>query len=215
MVCFNNREQYLKAKVLRAWGRSSALYNESEGLKDRFSKDKLNFRYDKKYVFLEFGYNFLPSEISAAFALEQLKKLKNNFKIRVSNFNYLKNMLLENNQFFEIPDQKKYTKTCWLAFPILIKKNSFFTRENLQTFLETNKIQTRAIFSGNVLKQPLMKKKKYIKTPQCDVESNYVMKNGILIGCHHGLKINDLKYIKKTIERFLSIVVKTNNYKKI
>jgi len=152
MVCFNNREQYLKAKVLRAWGRSSALYNENEGLKDRFSKDKLNFRYDKKYVFLEFGYNFLPSEISASFALEQLKKLKNNFKIRVSNFNYLKNMLLENNQFFEIPDQKKYIKTCWLAFPILIKKNSFFTKENLQIFLEKNKIQTRAIFSGNVLK---------------------------------------------------------------
>ncbi len=207
MVCFNNREQYLKAKVLRAWGRSSALYNENEGLKDRFSKDKLNFRYDKKYVFLEFGYNFLPSEISASFALEQLKKLKNNFKIRVSNFNYLKNMLLENNQFFEIPDQKKYIKTCWLAFPILIKKNSFFTKENLQIFLEKNKIQTRAIFSGNVLKQPLMKKKKYFKTPQCDVESNYVMKNGILIGCHHGLKINDLKYIKKTIKRFLSVVV--------
>jgi len=52
-----------------------------------------------------------------------------------------------------------------------------------------------------------MKKKKYFKTPQCDVESNYVMKNGILIGCHHGLKINDLKYIKKTIKRFLSVVV--------
>ena len=93
----------------------------------------------------------------------------------------------------------------------MIKKNSFLKKENLQIFLEKNKIQTRAIFSGNVLKQPLMKNKKYLKTPQCDFESNYVMKNGILIGCHHGLKINDLRYIKKTIERFLSIMIKTNN----
>ena len=79
MVCFNDKNFYEKAKILRAWGRSSATYNESEDIKKRFKKDKFNFNYDKKYVFLDFGYNFIPSEISAAFALEQVKNLKKKF----------------------------------------------------------------------------------------------------------------------------------------
>ena len=78
MVCFNDVNLYNKAKILRAWGRS-AIFNEKEDLKNRFGKDKFKFNYDKKYVFLEFGYNFIPSEISAAFGVEQLKNLKNNF----------------------------------------------------------------------------------------------------------------------------------------
>ena len=79
VVCFNDVNLYNKAKILRAWGRSSAIFNEKEDLKNRFGKDKFKFNYDKKYVFLEFGYNFIPSEISAAFGVEQLKNLKNNF----------------------------------------------------------------------------------------------------------------------------------------
>ena len=76
--------------MLRGWGRSSATFNESESAKKRFNIKISGIDYDKKYIFKEFGYNFLPSEISAAFALEQVKKLKNNIKVRQINFNYLK-----------------------------------------------------------------------------------------------------------------------------
>ena len=76
MVCFNDKKLYDRAKLLRGWGRSSAIFNESEGIKIRFSKKVDGIPYDGKYIFSTLGYNFLPSEISAAFAIEQLKKLK-------------------------------------------------------------------------------------------------------------------------------------------
>lgn len=205
MVCFNNKELYNKAKVLRAWGRSSATYNENEDIKKRFKKDKFNFNYDKKYVFLDFGYNFIPSEFSAAFAIEQIKNLKKNFGIRNNNFKFISKYLSKHNDLIEIPIQEKYVKTCWLAYPFIIKPNKFFNRNELQLYLEKNNIQTRVIFSGNILKQPLMKNKKYIKTKNCDLESNYIMKNGILIGCHHGMNKKDLVYICKTIDKFIKI----------
>ena len=78
IVCFNSYKQYQKAKLLRGWGRSSATFNESEEIKKRFKFKLHSIPYDGKYIFHEVGYNFLPSEISAAFGLEQLKKLKTN-----------------------------------------------------------------------------------------------------------------------------------------
>ena len=59
------------------------------------------------------------------------------------------------------------------------------------------------IFSGNILKQPLMRNKIYTKIKNCDIESNHVMQNGILIGCHHGLTLKDLEYITNTFKKFL------------
>ena len=73
MVCFNDKKIYEKAKLLRGWGRSSSIFNESEGIKKRFNLKIGGMAYDGKYIFSDLGYNFLPSEISAAFALEQLK----------------------------------------------------------------------------------------------------------------------------------------------
>jgi dTDP-4-amino-4,6-dideoxygalactose transaminase len=81
MVCFNDKKLYEEAKILRGWGRSSATFNESEDIKQRFSAKVSGMQYDGKYIFLRMGYNFLPSEISAAFGLEQLKKLKKNIGI--------------------------------------------------------------------------------------------------------------------------------------
>ena len=210
MVCFNDKKLYEKAKVLRAWGRSSAIYNENESIKKRFKKDKLNFNYDKKYVFLEFGYNFIPSEFSAAFAIEQIKNLKKNFQIRNKNFKFISQFLSKYNDLIEIPIQESHIKTCWLAYPFIIKPNKLFDRNELQIFLERKKIQTRVIFSGNILKQPLMKKKNFIRTKNCDLESNYIMKNGILIGCHHGMTKKDLQYVSDTINKFIKNKKKLN-----
>ena len=69
MVCFNDKKLYEEAKILRGWGRSSATFNESEDIKKRFSAKVSGIQYDGKYIFLRMGYNFLPSEISAAFSI--------------------------------------------------------------------------------------------------------------------------------------------------
>ena len=73
----------------------------------------------------------------------------------------------------------------------------------MQIFFEKNNIQTRTIFTGNILKQPVMRNKIYKKHPQCDAIANDVMKNGILLGCHQGMKKNELDYICQTFLKFL------------
>ncbi len=203
MVCFNDKKLYDRAKLLRGWGRSSAIFNESEGLKKRFSEKVDGIPYDGKYIFSDLGYNFLPSEISAAFALEQLKKLKRNIYTRIKNFEKIYNFIKSYHKFFDLPTQIKGIKTGWLAYPIIIKKNSKIKRRDMQIFLEKKGIQTRTIFTGNILRQPIMKKKKYKKVRNSSINSNNIMKNGILIGCHQGLTTKEINYIFKNIKLFL------------
>ncbi len=203
IVCFNDFKLYQRAKLLRGWGRSSAHFNESESIKDRFNVKISGFDYDAKYIFSDLGYNFLPSEISATFAIEQIKKLKNNINIRNKNFDYLKKFFGNYSDLFNLPEQYKNVKTPWLAFPLVIKENKYFNRKEMQIFFEKNNIQTRTIFTGNILKQPVMRNKIYKKHPQCDAIANNVMKNGILLGCHQGMKKNELNYICQTFLKFL------------
>ena len=203
IVCFNNFDLYNKAKLLRGWGRSSATFNESENINKRFNIKVSGIDYDAKYVFSEAGYNFLPSEISAAFALVQLKKLKNNIAIRNKNFDYLKRYFKQYNHLFDLPEQYPGVITPWLAFPLVIKKNKYFKRKKLQIYLEKNNIQTRTIFTGNILKQPIMRFKKFKKINNAEAVSNNDMENGILIGCHQDLKMKDLKFITITFDKFL------------
>lgn len=203
MVCFNDKKYYDRAKLLRGWGRSSAIFNESEGLKKRFSEKVDGIPYDGKYIFSDLGYNFLPSEISAAFALEQLKKLKKNINTRVKNFDRIFKFIKQYDRYFDLPTQIPGIKTGWLAYPIIIKKNSRIKRRDMQIFLEKKGIQTRTIFTGNILRQPIMKKKKYKKVKNCSLHSNNIMKNGILIGCHQGLREVEISYMFKNIKLFL------------
>jgi len=206
IACFNNKQNYERAKLLRGWGRSSAIFNESEGLKHRFSEKVDGIPYDGKYIFSELGFNFLPSEISAAFALEQLKKLKKNIKSRIRNFEKLYNFFKKFNNYFYLPTQIPKIKTGWLAYPIIIKESSGIKRREMQIYLEKRGIQTRTIFTGNILRQPIMKNKKFKKVKNCSTNSDYIMKNGILIGCHQGLKNTEINYIFKNIVSFLKTV---------
>ena len=203
IVCFNDVRHYNKAKLLRGWGRSSANFNESEGINERFNCKVDNIPYDSKYVFKDMGYNFLPSEISATFALEQIKKLKKVIDKRVNNFETIKRFFNKFNNYFKLPEQYNYVKTAWLAFPVVIRKNSKVKRRNLQIFLEKNGIQTRTIFTGNIMRQPIMKNKNYKKNKDSNKISDDVMKNGLLIGCHHGLSKSEINHIFSIFKKFL------------
>jgi len=204
IVCFNDYKLYNNAKLLRGWGRSSAIFNESENINKRFNIKVSGIDYDAKYIFSELGYNFLPSEISAAFALEQIKKLKKNINIRIKNFNFLKSFFGKYNNFFKLPEQDKRIKTAWLAFPLVVKKNKIFNRKKMQIYFEKKNIQTRTIFTGNILKQPILKNKFYKKIKKSEKISNDVMKNGILLGCHQGMTKKQLIYICNTFKKLIN-----------
>jgi CDP-4-dehydro-6-deoxyglucose reductase, E1 len=203
IICFNDKKTYEKAKLLRGWGRSSSVFNESEGIKKRFSLKVGGLPYDSKYIFSDLGYNFLPSEVSGAFALEQLKKLKKNIKIRINNFKRYYNFFKKYPDIFCLPTQDKNIVTGWLSYPILINNKSNINRSDLQVYLEKRGVQTRPIFTGNLLRHPMMKNKIYKKVTNSFTNSDFVMKNGILIGCHQGLTKREVDYVTRQIINFL------------
>ena len=205
MVCFNDKNFYLKAKLLRSWGRSSSLYDEkSEKIENRFNIKLDGIQYDKKFVFAEAGHNLEPSEMGAAFGLEQLKKLNDNINKRQKNFNEISKFLEQFKNFFILPKQLKNTKTGWLAYPITLKKGLNFTRTDMQIYLEKRNIQTRVVFTGNILRQPGFKNIKAKLLKNGYPEADNVMQNGILIGCHQGLSNKQLNHLKNSISLFIA-----------
>ena len=204
MFLTNNLKYYNRAKVIRSWGRMSTLIEDSENIIKRLSIKLKGYDFDKKFVFSEVGYNFEPSEIGASFGLEQLKKFKSFSKIRNRNFSLHFNFFKKYSNYFILPKVHKKIRTNFLAYPIILKKNILFDRKKLQIYLEQNKIQTRPIFSGNILRHPafnfLIDKKNILSSYK---ESDYIMKFGLLIGCHHGLNYKNISYIHQVIHAFL------------
>ena len=198
MVCFNNKKYFDKAKLLRSWGRSSSLFKDSEKIENRFNVKIDNIYYDAKFIFSEIGYNFEPNEIGASYGLVQLSKLKKNINLREKNFKKHQNFFRKLNKWFELPEQEINVRTGWLAYPLLVKENIKIDRKKIQIFLEKKNIQTRVVFTGNIIKQPGFKFIKSIKDKNGYPNADNVMKNGFLIAVHHGLNNKMISHIYKS-----------------
>ncbi len=203
MIMINSPKLRDKAKVLRGWGRSSALFAETENIEKRFMTKIGNIPYDAKYFFVEAGYNFLPNEMSSAFGNAQLEKLSKFRKTREYNFIYLINFFKNYEDFFILPKQDERVSTQWLAFPLTIKKNAPFTRLDLVTYLEKQNIQTRPIFTGNILKQPGFSKIPHRLNKENYSVTNDIMERGFVVGCHHGLEEKHLRRLEEVFVSFL------------
>lgn len=177
-----------RGKLLRGWGRRSTIFGEREEPEDRFGALVDGVEYDAKYIFDEFGYNFLPSEISAAFALVQMDKLPRNIERRIENYNALKEQI--EDAFGEIFCVMEFTPgmvTAPLAFPLIIKPEAPITRRTLQEALENNGVQTRTCFTGNITRQPACQA--HGIPSQSFTVSDHVMRSGMLLGCHQRMSL--------------------------
>ena len=203
MLVTDSAEVYEKSRLLRSWGRSSSLFSDSEAIENRFNIHLDGVRYDAKFVFEEIGYQLEPSEISAAFALVQFEKLSQNVQSRQSNFNLHHRFLSQFKEFFDLPIQNPNADTGWLAFPMIVKDESPFTRTDLQIFLEKRNIQTRVVFTGNILRQPGYKNIKCVGEANDFMNADRVMKGGILLALHHGLSDEMMNHIHDSIKEFI------------
>jgi CDP-6-deoxy-D-xylo-4-hexulose-3-dehydrase len=203
-LALNDKKIIEKAKLLRSWGRSSSLYDEkSESIENRFNVDLDGIEYDAKFVFETSGYNLEGSEVGAAFGLAQLEKLKDNIITRQKNFKLQSNFFKKHNKFFYNPQETKNINTAWLAFPVLIKEDAPFTRKELQIYLEKRNIQTRVVFTGNILRQPMMKNQIYKVLDGGYPNSDSVMRRGMLLPVHHGLTAQMIQRLHSTIDQFI------------
>jgi len=189
--------------MLRGWGRSSSIFSESESVAKRFKTKIDGISYDAKFVFDEIGYNFLPNEMGSAFGNAQLDKLEAFRKKREENFKNLLEFFKQYEEFFILPEQDERVKTQWLAFPLTIRRETPFSRIQIVKYLEKNNVQTRPIFTGNILRQPGFKIIQY-KTPKEDYPvADSVMERGFVVGCHHGLEKGHIERLKEIFSDFL------------
>jgi len=210
MVCTDDFDLYKNITVMRGWGRSSELFNpdakllSKKEITNRFEIKVDQISYDRKFLFDQPGYNFFAPEICAAFGNTQLQKFDALSSSRSSNFQYLKDWIeKELSDFIITPLQKENVDTIWLAYPVILKNlNTKKTRNKLQIFLEENNVQTRPIFSGNITKQPMMEGRKFKTNDNGYENSDFIMKNGMLIGCHPKLSFSDLDYICELLKQF-------------
>jgi CDP-6-deoxy-D-xylo-4-hexulose-3-dehydrase len=172
----------------RDWGRMG---DNSEIMADRFNHVVDGIPYDHKFLYDVLGYNFKSSEMNAAFGLVQLERFKQFEGIRRANIErYLEN--LKDVEEIILPNDS--IKPNWLAIPLQTEK-----RYELLNFLENNNVQTRVTFAGNVTRHPV-----YREYLQEFKNSDIIMKNGFLLGAHHGMTIEDVDYVCDKIKEFFT-----------
>lgn len=188
MVMFNDEKYRNTCLQFRDWGR---IGDNSEAMSDRFNHSVDGIPYDYKFLYGVLGYNMKSSEMNAAFGLVQLDRFSQFEKIRRDNIErYLEN--LKDVEEILLPDDS--IKPNWLAIPLQTEK-----RYELLHFLEDNNIQTRVTFAGNVTRHPIYRE--YLHPFQ---NSDTIMKNGFLLGAHHGMTIEDVDYVCDKIKEFFS-----------
>ena len=188
MVMFNDEKLRDVCLQFRDWGRMG---DNSEIMSDRFNHSVDGIPYDHKFLYSVLGYNFKSSEMNAAFGLVQLERFKKFEGIRRANVErYIEN--LQGVGDLVLPDDS--IKPNWLAVPLQSEK-----RFELLHFLEENDIQTRVTFAGNVTRHPI-----YREYLQEFPNSDAIMKNGFLLGAHHGMDLEDVDYVCDKINFLLN-----------
>lgn len=203
---FTNRSVLKRAlESIRDWGRDCYCEpGKDNTCNKRFCQQlgDLPFGYDHKYTYSHVGYNLKITDMQASVGLAQLKHLPKFIEKRQENFDILFNGLKEFEEFFILPKSSPKAKPSWFGFPITIKPNATFTRNKLVEFLDENKIGTRLLFGGNLLKQPYMKNQHY-KIIGDLTNSDIVVNNTFWIGVYPGLGTEELNYVLEIFRKFL------------
>jgi len=170
----------------------------------RFSQQhgKLPLGYDHKYVYSHIGYNLKVTDMQAAIGVAQLKKLNRFIMARKRNFNFLYNHLKKYDKYFVLPQATENSLPSWFGFPILVKKNAPFSRNEIVHYLEKTKIATRMLFGGNLTKQPAYQDTKY-KIVGGLKNTNLVMNNLFWVGVYPGLTEAKINYILDKFDAFM------------
>ena len=160
--------------------------------------------YDHRYVFDEIGYNLKPLDLQGAIGLQQLKKLDYMDQARKDNFKRLTEMFSPYKDKLYLPEATEKADPSWFAYLMTVRKDAGFKREELVNHLESNKIQTRSYFAGNILYHPGYRDlaKKYGNLAERFPVAHQVTFNSFFLGTFAGLTEEKLDYIELNVESF-------------
>ncbi len=149
---------YKIIKSQREWGRDCWCPSGKDNTcNKRFERQlgTLPYGYDHKYTYSEIGYNLKITDMQAAIGLAQIKKLPQFIKTRIRNHKKIYDGLKTYEDLIILPKAQKNSSPSWFGFLITIKDNCEINRNELIKALERNKIQTRLLFAGNIVRQPV------------------------------------------------------------
>ena len=205
MLLVNEDAARDRAVMLRRWGRRSELHFFGSKHKERdFWEDLDGIRYDNQFIFDELAWNFEPSEMGAAFGLEQLKKLDGNLARRRKTFDRYTEFFGGHRDRFRLPRQLEGLETAWLGYPLVIEPDAGFERPDMQLFLDQRGIDTRTIWTGNVARQPMVRGRA-LRLPDGGLpNADDVMARGVLLPLSHAIDDETLDFVIETLAAFLA-----------
>jgi CDP-4-dehydro-6-deoxyglucose reductase, E1 len=157
--------------------------------------------YDHKYTYSHIGYNLKATDMQAALGNSQLTKLPDFIARRKQNFRYLEAALAGLEDYLILPKATPHSDPSWFGYPIGVRSDAPFRREDLVRALESNKIATRLLFGGNLVRQPAYQGCQYrIATDLSN--SDFVMNNVFWVGVYPGLTAPMLDFVAATIRGF-------------
>lgn len=206
-VFTNNDELIGIAESFRDWGRDCyCATGKDNTCGQRFCQQmgSLPKGYDHKYTYSHLGYNLKITDMQAACGLAQLEKAPHFIQARKDNFAFLKQRLRDCEEFVHLPVATEHSNPSWFGFPITLKQTSPVTRLDLLTYLDQNRVGTRLLFAGNLVRQPYMVEARYRISGDL-VNTDNVMNNTFWIGVQPALTQEMLDFAASKIEAFLGV----------
>jgi CDP-6-deoxy-D-xylo-4-hexulose-3-dehydrase len=205
---FTNNSDLIKiAESFRDWGRDCYCLPGKDntcGKRFEYQMGTLPFGYDHKYTYSNLGYNLKITDMQAACGLAQLEKAEAFIKIRRQNFTFLRNRLLPCEEYIQLPQETANSNPSWFGFAITLKDSCPVSRIDLLSYLEQNKIGSRLLFAGNLIRQPYMINQKFRVSGSLDC-TDVVMNRTFWIGLQPALTQDMLEFSAKKIESFLGV----------
>ncbi|MCA1554771.1 MAG: aminotransferase class I/II-fold pyridoxal phosphate-dependent enzyme, partial [Chloroflexi bacterium] len=195
MLVSDNDEFAELARVMRAHG----------WLRD--VKDKSPFLqtypdFDPRFLFINTGFNLRPTEINAAFGLQQLPKLESFLVAREQNADFWHERLAHYESGVQLLRVPPDSRCAWMSYPLVIKSSAPFTRRELVTHLEAHGIETRPMMAGNFPEQPVMQFFPFRVAGEMQ-HAHHVMYRGLLFGNHPGIGPLEREYVADSLDTFL------------
>lgn len=158
--------------------------------------------YDHKYTYSHCGYNLKITDMQAAVGLAQLGHLDDFIAARRRNFNLLTEMLTPLEDVFILPRATPNSEPSWFGYPITLREDAPFGRDELVGHLDANRIGTRLLFGGNLIRQPYMRGRNYRVVGEL-TNADIVTERTFWIGLYPGLTSDHLQFVSETIIKFL------------
>ena len=192
-------------ECLRDWGRDCWCDSGKDNTcQKRFEWQlgELPYGFDHKYTYSHLGYNLKITDMQAAVGLAQIPRIGEFVEARRQNYAFLRKQLEALEAYFILPEATPNSNPSWFGFPLTVRKDAGFTRDDLVKHLNDKKIGTRLLFGGNLLRQPYMLGRTY-RTAGNIVNADIVMNDTFWIGVYPGLNEESLGYMFEVIDGFI------------